>query len=808
MSPLQILKTQFGFSDFREGQKEIIDAILNSKNVLAVMPTGAGKSICYQIPALLSKSFSIVISPLISLMQDQVNALNKKGIPAAYINSSLDYLQTEKVLNNLTNNKIKLIYLAPEKLNNPEFVSKIKNLKPYFIFVDEAHCISEWGHNFRPSYRHIKQFANSVGVNKISAFTATATPDVRNDIIKQLEFIEPSVHVAGFERPNLLLNVEVTKNKKERIVKLINENKTSTIVYTSTRKNAEHLTEFLKINRINAEFYHAGLSNELRRIIQDEFLKDKINVIVATNAFGMGIDKQNIGMVIHYNIPGSIENLYQEFGRAGRDGSDSKVYLFYSERDKNTQEFLIKINHPTFEQIKNTYDAILDYHKIAVNSKSSTPLIIDNNLLKLIESKSVNKGLLNSVLSNLELNGYFKIRSSSSIDYYIKFILDKNQLKKYLGDISNKELKDFVLNLLKFYGNQLFGNKTKIDFQFLFNKFGINRETSLYYFKILDRIGIIEYDQPDFNLKIEMLRERIPSKNLRLNLTDINDKFLHSQNKLDAVVDYVFTKECRFKFILKYFGEEVENYKCGICDNCKNVSKESASTEEYLSEIIIRTFKEFNGTLSEGRLIGILTGKSKSHVAKLISTYQSCSDYRSEQIENVISLLKSKGVLKNFEGQLLFNPHEELFSEPVFNNSEGAKNLFSYENNLELYNKLREERKLAAKKFSQNEEMICPDKILKIISKEQPTTPSELLNINNINQRMYNKIGLEFLSIIAEHKKNYKAQTDFRELPKHISQTSQLVAKGYPLSDIAKLLKLPESIVSIQIETIISYYPN
>lgn len=808
MSPHQILNDQFGYKNFKNGQKEIIDTILSGTNVLAVMPTGAGKSICYQIPALMSSTFSVVISPLISLMHDQVKILNKNRIPASYINSSLDYFQSEKVLNNIDNNKIKLLYVAPEKLNNPEFAERIGNLKPEYLFIDEAHCISEWGHSFRPSYRYIKKFAELIGINKISAFTATATPEVRQDIINQLGFENPKIFVYGFERTNLELNVLKTKNKKENIVKLIRKENRPTIIYTSTRKNAENVSEYLRSNKINSQFYHAGLTNELRKIIQDDFLNDNIEVIVATNAFGMGIDKKNVGMVIHYNIPGSIENLYQEFGRAGRDGSYSKTFLFYSAKDKKTQEFLIKSNHPSYEQIKTVYDAILDYYKIAVNQRFSGQLVLDIQLQKLIESKSINNAVLSSALSSLEQNNYFKISSAASIDFSVKFLIDKNQLKNYIKNLYNNELKDFILNLLKFYGKQLFEINTKIDFNLIKNNLGISRTLSINYLNTLNRIGIIDFTKPDFSIKIEMLRERIPGNNLYLNIEEINKKLNHAQVKLNNIIDYVFTKDCRFKFILNYFGEELENYKCGICDNCRTNTQGTDATEEYLSEIIIRTFKEYKGLLSEGRLIGILTGKSNAHSAKMISTYQSCSDYKKDQIENVIGLLKSKGLLKSYDKKLTYNPQEDLSSEISDANVTEKSDVFNYENNLELYNKLREERKIAAKKFSQHEEIICSDKILKKLSREQPTSPSSLLNIKGFNQRMYNKIGLEFLEIITDHKKNYKSQSKAKDLPKHISQTYQLVLKGYNLADIANLLKLPESIVSIQIETIISYFPD
>ncbi|MCB0752452.1 MAG: ATP-dependent DNA helicase RecQ, partial [Ignavibacteriae bacterium] len=266
---IKALKKYYGFSEFREGQEEIIQAILDKKNVLGIMPTGAGKSLCYQLPSLLSESYSIIISPLISLMQDQVNSLNSKNQTAAFINSSLDYRDTEKVLNDLYEKKIKMLFIAPEKLNNSFFIEKLKQTNPEYLFVDEAHCISEWGHNFRPSYRNIKQFAENLNIQNISAFTATATPDVRDDIIKQLGFQNPISFIHGFERNNISLNVIRTKQKKEKIFELLKKFNTLTIIYAATRKNCEEVTEYLKQKKINAEFYHAGLTTGLKTVIQD-----------------------------------------------------------------------------------------------------------------------------------------------------------------------------------------------------------------------------------------------------------------------------------------------------------------------------------------------------------------------------------------------------------------------------------------------------------------------------------------------------------------------------------------------------------
>ncbi len=799
----EALKKYFGFDNFRPGQEEIIKAILDKKNVLAVMPTGAGKSLCYQLPSMLSETYSIIISPLISLMQDQVFSINQSKYSAAFINSSLDYRDTEKVLNDLTNKKIKMLFIAPEKLNNQFFVERLRHTLPEYLFVDEAHCISEWGHNFRPSFRNINNFAKAIGVKNVSGFTATATPEVRDDIVTQLEFCDPAVFVYGFERENISLNVIHTNQKKENILSLLKQSKSPTIIYASTRKSCEKLTEFLKMENINAEYYHAGLATELRKVIQDDFIKGDLRVIVATNAFGMGIDKSNIGMVIHYNIPGSIENLYQEFGRAGRDGTEADTYLYYSEKDKHIQDYLIKINYPTIEQIKTCYDALLDYHRIAVNSISEKSLEIDEGLIKLLDSKSINKNLLNSAINSLENNGYLSTNSDLQINYYFKFLIDHTKLKGYVKKLRNAELQNLILALVKVYGYSSFKNLVELDINKLIKNLDIGRSSFLYQLESLDRIGIIELHIPSNLKSFKMLRERVPSKDLYLNYKEINSIINNAKTKLEAVVDYCFTDDCRFKFVLKYFGENVDDYKCGKCDNCLHKGSSDQVSNEYITEIIIRTLKEFSGGLLQNRLISILTGNSKSQTAKSISTFQSCLHYSTDVIESNIRFLVAKKVLKEIAGKLFFDPIEELESAENINSAKA-----DYESNLELFNLLREERNIAAKKFSQSPEIICSDKILRNVAKKRPKTTSELLSIDGFNQRMYNKVGMEFLECISEQNKKTESEQKILDLPKHIVQTYKLVTKGYSLKEISNLLKLPESIVSLQIESIIGFNPK
>jgi ATP-dependent DNA helicase RecQ len=388
------LKKYFGFKSFRPGQEEIINAILANESVLAILPTGGGKSLCYQIPSLLCENFAIVISPLIALMKDQVDSLNKKEQVAEFINSSLDYYETEMILNSLSERKIKLLYVAPERLENKTFAERIKNLKPSFIFVDEAHCISEWGHNFRPSYRKIKEFIEYTQVKTVSAFTATATPEVEKDIVLQLGMKHPKIFVKGFERDNLFINVLQVKNKFEKIIELLNRFGLPAIIYTATRKSAEDISRHLLNNKIDNSFYHAGISNIQRKKIQENFIQDKIGVIVATNAFGMGIDKKDIRIVIHFNMPGSIENFYQEIGRAGRDSKNSYTYMLFDKADINIQQYFINSSFPDKELIRSVYDAICNLGQVAINNLSTSEIPIKIDFISVFAKRDISKGLL------------------------------------------------------------------------------------------------------------------------------------------------------------------------------------------------------------------------------------------------------------------------------------------------------------------------------------------------------------------------------------------------------------------------------
>ncbi len=805
MTAKEALEQYFGFKDFRPGQQEIISSILEGKNVLAILPTGGGKSICYQIPALISPSFSIVISPLIALMKDQVDSINKRENIAAFVNSSLEFREAEKILQSVSQGQIKLLYLSPEKIDNKQFAERIRFLNPSYIFVDEAHCISEWGHNFRPSYRKIKQFIEFLGIDNISAFTATATNDVRKDILEQLGMKNPKVFVRGFERKNLHLNVVYTKQKKEAVIKLLNKDSLPAIIYTATRKHTEEVNEFLRLNGLDSAYYHAGLAPEMRRIIQDDFINDRVKIVAATNAFGMGIDKSDIRTVIHYDIPGNIENYYQEIGRAGRDGNDSNIFLLYQERDRLIHEFFIKNSFPSKEQIQITYDAICDYGNVALGFIQSE-IPIDKNLLSFLAGKDINRSIAEASIRQLEDSGYITSLSEFRKKHFMQFAVDPEKLNSFLKNFTDNELKDLVLILIKEYGSSIFRHKTLLNITRLSQLLNTDIHEITNELAKLNQSGLIIYEEPSRFPTVDVITPRIRSEELKLNYQKLSQLYNHSIEKLDKMIGYVSADKCRFNYILNYLGEDNKAYKCGKCDVCKGLVYSNGNSD-YFESHILETLVEFDNGIKLKDLFDILTGNSKKDTHRKISTYGSCTH------NNKIEFNSALDRLKLFDKIILDNGYIKIIKDetlPKHNDSDSIENEADYEEGLKLFNLLRQIRKEAAHRFNQPPHMICPDNIVREIAVKRPHSFSEMMDINGFNKRMFNKIGEEFLNAIKESVDSSSLNKKLRhkKIPDNIKQVLELAQKKYTLNDIASLTKLPESVVSIQIETLLEIFPE
>ncbi len=811
MKSIDALSKHFGYEKFRPGQQEIIDEIIGGHNVLAVLPTGAGKSICYQIPALISDNYSIVISPLIALMKDQVDSLNRSSEIAAFINSTQSFYETEKVLQDIHFGKIKIVYVAPERLENTEFAARLKNLNPQYLFIDEAHCISEWGHNFRPSYTKLKDFIEFTGIKKISAFTATATPEVVKDIVKQLGLKNVKVTIKGFERENLFVNVEITKRKRERCLELVHQFKTPAIIYTSSRKKAEELAEYLKINKIKCEFYHAGLDPIIRKKIQEDFIEDRLPLIIATNAFGMGIDKKDIRLVIHFNSTGSIENFYQEIGRAGRDSKNSHTFLLYDDSDVYIHEYFISNSYPTKEIIKNIYNAICDSAQIAIGMKSEKQISINFPYIKLHTKQDISGAILYSALKYLEDAGYITLNSAYRSLNKIKVLFTETRLKNFIKGTSNELMRDVLLYFIRNYGKEIFSKLIAIDLTALQSETGLTKQESIDTIINLEFLGILEFSKADGKESISLIKPRVRTEDLKLNYKLINELYISSKQKLDKMVDFVYTNDCRFCYILKYFGEDANNYKCGKCDNCLKQNGSNESSVSYIKEKLEDLLNEELYELTEKQIADILLGKGKIPEQKNNKYFNSLIHYKKEDVAQAIRILVSENKIQvKSEGRnklyftLKNNITQIQVSETVSPHKKG------FENNIELYHALRELREKASKKFLQSASIICPDNILAKISQQKPKTKSELFSIPGFNERMFNKVGNDFLELINsfENGKVIPAVSAAIIIPHNILETYNLLQKKYSLQEIAKLRKLNEAVISMQIETIIGYLPE
>ncbi|MBA4251248.1 MAG: hypothetical protein C0425_08240 [Chlorobiaceae bacterium] len=808
------LQKYFGHKSFRPGQKEIIEAIIENKNVLAVLPTGAGKSLCYQLPALILNNFSIVISPLIALMKDQVDSLNKTDEVAAFINSSQEYYETETVFRKLSEGKIKLLYLAPERLESVGFSEKIKNLKPNYLFVDEAHCISEWGHNFRPSYRKIVDFIEYVGIKKVSGFTATATPEVIKDIVTQLKMKEPKIFVRGFERENLSINVFITNKKKEKLLEILRLNDKPAIIYSSSRRVTEELSDFLNLNKISTSYYHAGLNSSQRKKIQENFINDKSPVIVATNAFGMGIDKKDIRTVVHYNLPGSIENYYQEIGRAGRDGKEASTFLLFDQSDISIQEFFINSANPDKELVTKIYNSICNYAKISIGEKSAKEIPINIDYLTVTTKREITKGLLSSTLRILENSGYIKILSEFDKKDKLVFLYDQEMLKSFVKKTNDEEKKNIIMILLREFGGAIFNAKTNISIAGLAIETGLPEDRLSENLLELHKKGIVEFEKSFTDDAILLKSERVKGSDLKINSVKLNEIYFNSRKKLDEIINLAYAQECRFKVILQYFGEDVTNYKCGKCDNCNVDNRLPFSTYEYLEELVLRTVYESKEALRERDIVNILLGKTNSQKLKDVPTFSSGANYSKKDLTIVLrkaietNHLK-KDILSETKIYLTNKGKDLLLAKGVIQETEIESN---YEETLALYHQLKEVRTKVGIKFNQPNYLIISDEILQEISRNKPESITELYKIKGINERTLTKIGNEIIECIKNYDLFHSSSSDIsqekQKLPTNLIETQKLVTQNYSLKEIAELRNQSMPIISMQIESIIEIFPE
>ncbi len=580
---IELLKIHFNYDSFRPGQEKAIDAILAGRNTIVVLPTGGGKSLIFQLPALVLEGVTLVVSPLIALMKDQVDSLERVGIPATFINSSVSLSETSRRLAQIRTGVYRLIYISPERFYNQTFIQELKGLKVSLFAIDEAHCISQWGHDFRPSYLHLKEAIKLCGSPAVAALTATATPEVREDIARQLGLEDYELVVSGFARPNLQLAAVMANNgrKLEYILEAVRSQEGgSGIIYVGTRSKADEIVEFLSDYDIAAVSYHAGIDSESRSWVQEQFMQGKAQVVVATNAFGLGINKKDIRFVIHHDLPGTLEAYYQEAGRAGRDGLPSFCLLFYSPSDRYLQEFFIQGDNPSPELIKDVYRFLVETQKNNPEGENSV-LITYAELTKRL-SEPAPEMAIGTAIKILEKEGYVSRPNERTTNTFIKL---RRSWEETLAAISPRaKVQSAVAEKLQVR----FGAEIIAGWQFFIEEAAvvlqIKKEVLNRALKKMAEQELIEYRPPFKGTEIRLLKF-IDPEDLALDFKALSIKSERAYHKLDEMEAYVYSATCRQQFILKYFGE-AEAGLCGHCDNClkKSTFAPKSDEHEYLGD--------------------------------------------------------------------------------------------------------------------------------------------------------------------------------------------------------------------------------
>ncbi len=579
----KILKKYWGHEKFRPLQEEIINQVIQKKDLLALLPTGGGKSICYQLPAILSEGVCLVISPLIALMQDQVLQLQKIGVNAELINSSIDFKHIDRILDNCIYGKVKLLYLSPERIETPLFIERFKKMNVSFVAVDEAHCISEWGNDFRPSYRNISKLKEWNPKISFIALTATATIEVAEDIIKQLQFSNKNILKKSFLRENIKYQVINCENKNNVLNNVIQ--KESSIIYVRTRKNAEEIAYYLKSKGKKADFYHAGLKPNERELKQEKWINNEFDIIVATNAFGMGIDKADVRTVIHCDLPESIESFYQESGRAGRDGRSSYSYVLTHSSDGNRLIEKIKSQLPTVEKTKIIFQNFCNYHQVGIGYQSTVNYEVDFEFIA--EKSGMSKYETFYIFKQLISEGYLLETSRRNYSSRVKFITGINSINQFLSKYPRFE--KIVDLLIRSYSDVL-NNPVVISENLLAQRINVINNNIKEQLNELSQFGIIKYMPKRNSYQVQFILPR-PDIN---KLTFAKENLKNHENKIKKaqfVVKFIEDKiNCRNKLLLNYFGEEYPG-KCDNCDNCTKNLKEDFNPKKIVMNAIKMTLK-------------------------------------------------------------------------------------------------------------------------------------------------------------------------------------------------------------------------
>ncbi|MDE3235181.1 MAG: RecQ family ATP-dependent DNA helicase [Bacteroidota bacterium] len=572
---INILQQYWGHASFRGEQEAIIASVLSKKDTLALLPTGGGKSICFQVPAMQMEGLCLVITPLIALMKDQVEHLQQKNIPAIALHSGLSYVEVKQVLSEAVNGAYKFLYVSPERLESFVFREHLSSLNICLLAVDEAHCISQWGYDFRPSYLKIAQLREELPGIPIIALTASATPFVQADILTQLRFRQYNTFKQSFARPNLSYSVFKEDSKINKLLQILKNVTGCSIVYCKSRKQTQVVSDLLVLQNIKADYYHAGLTQQERNRKQTAWIQNQIRVMVCTNAFGMGIDKPDVRSVIHFDVPDCLENYYQEAGRAGRDGIKSYAVLLYHTEDIDQLKALPNQRFPEIQQIRQVYQHVADYLQIPVGIGEGNYYDFDINDFS--NKFSVDTFLATSVLKILEQEGHISFNESVFLPSKVQFTVSKEALESF--EQSHLPLEPIITCLLRTYGG-IFDISVSIFEKQIAKLLRISVQQIQLQLLQLHSLGIIEYKPQKDTPQIYFRLNRAPALSLHININQYFERKKKFTERVDVMLTYLFnTTQCRSKYIANYFGDDTTN-ECRICDACIARNKQAGTASE------------------------------------------------------------------------------------------------------------------------------------------------------------------------------------------------------------------------------------
>ncbi len=605
MTPHQVLKHYWNYDSFRPLQEEIIQLVLDGNDTLALLPTGGGKSVCFQVPALCLEGICIVVSPLIALMKDQVQQLRDRGVNATAIYSGMSKREIDITLDNCIYGETKFLYVSPERLKTELFVERARQMKIGLLAIDEAHCISQWGYDFRPPYLQIADFKKEVGISRTIALTATATKAVKEDIVSKLELKDCQIFQKSFARANLSYSVFKLESKQQKLVEILENVKGSSVVYVRSRKRTKEISDFLNRNGITSTFYHAGLGGKERDQRQAAWIENKTRVVVATNAFGMGIDKPDVRTVVHMDLPDTLEAYYQEAGRAGRD--EKKAYAVALHHDQDTKELKKRAERSVVskEELKRTYQALANYYKLAIGSQSFSSF--DFHFEQFTKTYNLPSVVTFSALKKLSDEGLIQLSDGFYEQSRVSFILEKPEIYTY--QVANPKLDPILKSLMRLYGGELFANYIPIKEREIAALLKTDAKQVRQWLQFLHDQKVIDYQPSSDSQRITFLTPRQDVENLPIDNQQIEWRKNLAIEKAQAVIDYMLTDQCRTNVFQRYFDEEPGEI-CGICDNDLSKRTHQELTTDRVKDILVvksRSFSELKTQLSSYSEEQILT---------------------------------------------------------------------------------------------------------------------------------------------------------------------------------------------------------